>query len=134
MTLVDANVLLRFLTKAPPDMAEASRQLLKRGQRGEVELRVVPLTLAEVFYVLRRFYKWELDDIQQRLIALVTSRAFEVEYEAAVLQALQTLAKGVDFEDAYLAARVATEGQVASFDRDFDKLGVARLDPLRDSP
>lgn len=114
-------------------MAEASRRLLKRGQQGDIELLVLPLTLAEVFYVLRRFYKWELDDIQQRLIALVTSRAFEVEHEGATLQALQTLDKGVDFEDAYLAARATTEGRVASFDKDFDKLGVPRLNPLAGS-
>ena len=132
MTLIDANVLLRFLTKAPPDMAEASRQLLKRGQQGTIDLLVVPLTLAEVFYVLHRFYKWDVGDIQQRLGALITSRAFQVEHEAAVLRALQTLAN-IDFEDAYLAARVASAGQVATFDRDFDKLGVARLDPLEAS-
>lgn len=111
-------------------MAEGSRQLLKRGQQGTIDLLVVPLTLAEVFYALHRFYKWDVGDIQQRLGALITSRAFAVEHGAAVIQALETLKAGIDFEDAYLASRAKVDGQIASFDSDFEKLGVVRLDPL----
>lgn len=135
MILLDANVLLRFITKQPPVQAEAARSILRRGQTGEFELRVLPLTLAEVYYVLRRVYTFESADAKHVLLSLVTSRAFELEHEAAVLVALETLGPGIDFEDAYLAARARlADGQVASFDRDFDRLGVARIDPAKLMP
>ena len=132
MTLVDANVLLRFITKQPGEQAEQARALLKRGQQGEFDLLVLPVTLAEVYHVLRRLYKMATEDIQEVLVALVSSGAFKVEHEAAVLNAVHNLSASIDFEDAYLAARaVLVEGDVASFDRDFAKLGAQWLDPAQ---
>ncbi len=54
--VLDANVLLRFITKTPPDQAAKARDLLKRGQAGEVRLVLEPLTLADVVYVLKKPY------------------------------------------------------------------------------
>ena len=45
---LDANVILRFLTKDPPEMAERSARLMAKAERGEVSLYVSPLVLAEV--------------------------------------------------------------------------------------
>jgi predicted nucleic acid-binding protein len=54
---VDANVILRFLTKAPPEMAERSARLMAKSERGEVSLYMSPLVLAEVISVLKSFYR-----------------------------------------------------------------------------
>ena len=132
MIFVDANVLLRFITKQPAEQAEQARALLKRGQQGELELKVLPLTLAEVYHVLRRLYKFAVEDIKDVLVALISSQAFEVEHETAMLSAVHNLGSRIDFEDSYLAARAfLVEGSVASFDKDFDKLGVRCLDPAQ---
>ena len=47
---VDANVLLRFITKDPPALAERSARLMAKAERGEVSLYVAPLVLAEVIW------------------------------------------------------------------------------------
>jgi predicted nucleic acid-binding protein len=45
---LDANVILRFLTKDPPEMVERSARLMAKTERGEVSLYISLLVLAEV--------------------------------------------------------------------------------------
>ena len=54
--LVDANVLLRFLTGQPPAHAEGAKQLFMRAANGDAVLEVVPFIVAEAFYTLTSFY------------------------------------------------------------------------------
>lgn len=130
MTFIDANLILRFLTKQPPEQAERARDVLKRGQRGELKLMLEPLTVAEVIYVLTGVYGYTLERVKGELLALVSTDAFKVEYERAVSDALSRLSPKLDFPDTYLAARARlVGGQVASFDRGFGTLEVNWLEP-----
>ena len=141
MTLVDANVLLRFLTKQPPAQAEAAREVLERGQRGEFNLVVEPLTLAEVVYVLAGVYGYPVERIRTELLDLIHTDAVWLEttlLERAVTDALMKLSSELDSPDTYPPARARLSGgQVASFDKGFgtlevDWLEVDRLEPGRD--
>ena len=140
MTLVDANVLLRFLTKQPPAQAEAAREVLERGQRGEFNLVVEPLTLAEVVYVLAGVYGYPVERIRTELLDLIHTDAVWLEttlLERAVTDALTKLSSELD-PDTYLAARARLSGgQMVSSDKGFgtlevDWLEVAWLEPGRD--
>lgn len=129
--VLDANILLRFITKAPPDQAARARDLLSRGQRGEVRLLLEALTLADVVYVLKKQYQMAYANIEAVLLRLFASGAVEVLERQRCESALALQARhGVDFEDAYLMV-VALEfgGAVASFDQDFKKPGVGWLEP-----
>jgi predicted nucleic-acid-binding protein len=128
---VDANVLLRFLTGEPEEMAEKSERLFERARRGEVSLRVHSVVVAEAVWVLQSYYGHPRPDIAASLVPLLAGRGFKVEGATAVAHALETMAeKNVDFADALLAesARFAKQS-VASFDRDFRKLGVESIEP-----
>lgn len=133
MTFVDANILLRFLTKQPPDQAEQARQILERGAKHEFNLVVEPLTLAEVIYVLSGVYNYPIERIKSELLALLSTNAVRLEttlLERAVIEALSRLTVKLDFPDTYLAARARLSGgQVVSFDEGFDKLEVDWLNP-----
>lgn len=133
MTFVDANILLRFLTKQPPEQAEQARDILERGQRGEFNLVVEPLTLAEVVYVLSGIYHYPIERIKTELLALINTDAVRLEttvLERAVLDALAKLSPKLDFPDTYLAARARLSGgQVVSFDKGFGTLEVDWLEP-----
>ena len=130
MTFVDANLILRFLTKQPPRQAEAARDVLERGQRGELRLVLEPLTVAEVICVLTGVYGYPLERVRGELLALMSTDAFKVEYERAVGDALARLSPKLDFPDTYLAARARLAGgQVASFDKGFGTLEVDWLEP-----
>jgi predicted nucleic acid-binding protein len=130
VTFVDANILLRFLTKQPPAQAELARDVLERGQRGELKLLVEPLTVAEVVYVLSGVYGYSIERVRSELLALLTTGAVKLEYERALLDALSRMSERLDFPDTYLAARARlAAGEVVSFDKGFKQLEVTWLEP-----
>jgi len=129
---VDANVLLRFITKDPPALAERSAHLMAKAERGEVSLYVAPLVLAEVIWVLKSFYKYAMADIAHVMIALVSATGVAVDDRAAFIRAVELARdQNVDFIDASLALQAAARGEsVCTFDKtDFKRLPVEWLTP-----
>lgn len=129
--LLDTNVLLRFLMGAPAPQARAARRLFDRAANGELVLDVSPVIVAETVYTLLSFYKVDRATAAGNLSLLLQQHGVRLRDEAQVLAALQRLeSSNVGFADAFLAAGAMEEGvSVASFDQDFDKLGVDRSEP-----
>lgn len=127
---VDANVLLRFITGEPQEMAQRALRLIERAEQGEVTLRLSPLVVAEMVWVLSSFYRYSRTQIAEVLLPLITATGVVLE-EAQVVIALDRMATAnVDFVDAFLAETARIEGgAVASFDRDFSRLGVDWEEP-----
>ncbi len=110
----------------PPAMAERAAAVAERAERGELLLRVAPLVVAEVVWVLQSFYGHDKRRIAEALTALLTARGVDAVDGDTVVSALETMAgSNVDFVDAYLAqVSCATREAVCSFDEDFRRLGV----------
>lgn len=122
--VVDSNVLLRFLTGQPPEMAEMARLAIEKAARGEATLEVYPMTVAEVVYSLEgKVYQVDRKAVVDRLLKLLDSPGFRVHEKAIVFDALrrhQTF--NVSFPDCYFAACAKeTKMTVLSFDSDYDK-------------
>lgn len=128
---VDANVLLRFLTGDPPELAGRASALLEEAERMGAPLRVHSVVVAEVVWVLQSFYGHSKGEISGALIPLLDHPALRVEGARIVIGALETMAESnVDFVDALLAATAGSHGEgVASFDKDFRKLDVGWREP-----
>jgi predicted nucleic acid-binding protein len=128
---IDANVLLRLLTNDPPEMAQKAVKLAQKAEQGEINLKLLPIVVAEVIWVLNSFYKYSRSEITEVLIPLITAEGIEVENQLQVIAALEVMtAQNVDFLDAYLAEVARSKGEaVVSFDRDFRKLDVLWLEP-----
>jgi predicted nucleic acid-binding protein len=128
---LDANVLLRFLTGSPPELAERSAVLLEEAQRGDVSLRVHPVVVAKTIWVLESFYGYSKGEISGVLIPLLEQPALQVEGARTVVRALEKMAESnVDFADALLAETARSRGEgVVSFDRDFRRLGIEWREP-----
>lgn len=128
---VDANVLLRFVTREPDDLFQRALRLVEQAEQGEVTLRLSPLVVAEIVWVLRSFYRYSRTEIAEVLVPLVTAQGITLQDEDLVVAALNSMARAnVDFLDAFLAETVRREGgAVASFDRDFRRLGVPWVEP-----
>lgn len=127
--LLDANVLLRYLTDDPRDMADRARLLLERAERGEVRLVLTPLTVAECVWVLKSFYRHPLPAIASALGQVMTLDGVVTQQAAVMSAALTLMARhNVDFADAYFTELAQREGiGVATFDADFARLGVTLL-------
>ena len=128
---IDANILLRLLTGDTPEMAERTVRLAQKAERGEVTLKLLPIVVAEVSWVLNSFYGYSRSEIAQVLIPLMTTEGLLVENVDRVIAALKQMASvNVDFLDAYLAEIARKEGEaVVSFDRDFRRLGIPWIEP-----
>lgn len=129
---VDANVLLRFLTGQPPDLAERARAFMEQVDRGEVEAGLSLLVLAEVAWVLRSFYKHPMARIAEVLVPVIAAEGIYMEHPDLAIGALELAGRtGVDFADAYLALWAQQGGEpVCTFDRtDFAKMPCQWVEP-----
>lgn len=128
---VDANVLLRFLTGTPMEMADRAGSLIGRARLGELVLKVHPIVVAETVWVLESFYEYSKKEISGALLPLLLDHSLKVEESKSVLGALERMTESnVDFADALLAeTALSREESVVSFDRDFRRLGVGWREP-----
>ena len=128
--LLDAHVLLRYLTGDPVPMADRARALLERAESGEFVLVLTPLTIAECVWVLKSLYKQPLTAIADALQQVLALDGLRMQDAGLVTDALSTMARAnIDFADAYLAELGKTRGlKVATFDQDFRRLGGETLE------
>ncbi|MEB3337389.1 MAG: PIN domain-containing protein [Leptolyngbyaceae bacterium] len=64
---VDTNIFLRLLTGDPPELAQRAFRLAERAEQGEIRLRVSPMVVAEMVWVLSSFYKYPRVNREMRL-------------------------------------------------------------------
>jgi predicted nucleic-acid-binding protein len=131
--LVDANIILRFITKDPPDMADASRNLFKKAETGEFGLIILTITVAEVVWVLESFYDYPKTKIAETIGAFLRCDGLQVEQADLIQEALSLYHKeNLDFADALMASTALRKGPLSifSFDRQFNRVeGIERLEP-----
>jgi predicted nucleic acid-binding protein len=129
---VDTNVFVRFLTGDDPAKAERSKALLDSAEEGSLELHLSHLTVAELAWTLRRFYGIPRTRIAESLADLLALKSVRVPELGLLSDAVGTYGRRpTDFIDAYHAVDMARRGlrTIYSFDKDFDRLGVRRLEP-----
>ena len=123
---VDTNVLVRYLTNDPPDMAQRAAEVLQEAQTRRIDLVVAPIVIAEVVFVLESVYGWTRDAIAGGLLALLDAAVFQVLDPTVVRQTLHWYRDHprVHFVDAYVAALAVERGHstVISFDRDLRRV------------
>jgi predicted nucleic acid-binding protein len=121
--LVDTNVLVRFFTGDPPEMAERARTLVAQADAGKIDLLIPSLIVAETVYTLESFYEMPKAEVCDNLHTFLRSRGISPLEPEIILDALERYRSlSVHFADAYLAAlSVAGKTAVWSFDADFAK-------------
>ena len=136
--VLDSNILLRYLTDEPPELAERAARLLEVAEGRRLRVIVAPLTLAEVVFVLESVYAWKRREIADRMLALVSASVLEFLERDVISQTLVWYRNvgTVHFADAYVAALAANRsGMLASFDRAVKRLpGVRVADTAENLP
>jgi len=131
--LIDANVILRYLTKDPPAMAEAALKIFNEARSGKISLSIIPITVAEVVWVLESFYGYSKQQITDTMTQFLLCEGLEVEGLDLLIGALTLyFEKNLDFADAVLAITALRKGLkiIYSFDRHLNRVdGLKRLEP-----
>ncbi len=129
MTFVDTNVLVRHLTGDPPAMARRATAFL----RGEPELLLADVVVAETVYVLESFYEAPRASVASAVRALLAMPTVRTVDRGVLMRAVEVYELDrLDFAEAYLVACAETTGvgTVASFDRSIDRVTtVRRIEP-----
>lgn len=135
MRFLDANVLLRYLTRDHPDHSERAYAFLRRVETGEIDATITEAVLAEVVHVLssKVLYNVPRAMIQDQLVAILTLKGMRLRAKGRYLRALEIYAAtNLDFVDALLVAHVeqTKDAVLVSFDRDYNKIAsVMRKEP-----
>ena len=135
MMFLDANVILRYLTRDDPEKAERCKELLLKADRGQVELITTESIIAEVVYVLSspRLYALTRERIRSLLLPILNLRGLKLLSRGRYLRALEIYATHqIDFEDALAVAYMERRriAEILSYDRHFDRVeGIERREP-----
>ena len=132
MRFVDANVIVRYLTRDDEKKAEAVYHLLQRVKTGSEQITTTEAILTEIVYVLSspRLYGLEPGEIRARLVPVLKLRGLKLPYKQTYLNALDLYVTHpfLDFEDALALAqmdRLKIE-EILTYDWDFDRVSSIR--------
>lgn len=126
---LDANIIIYFLTEHA-EFSEPARRLIKQAIEGNYTLKVMPLILNEVCYVLTgKLFGLQKDRVSFVLKSFINLKGIECEEKSVIEETLDHFAlKGIDFADAYMTAhaKAVTPAHIVSHNvKDFLKLGIA---------
>ena len=128
--LVDTNLIVRYLVQDHEKHARAAGKLFDACDRGDLEIVVLPVVLAECVFVLESFYRQPRADIALALGRLISSPGVEISEVTVHLDALNRYKRSkAHFVDCLLAATaVAKNVPVSTFDQDFRKFVDVRVE------
>ena len=126
--LLDTNILVRHLTGEPAEQASRATTFLGNAEA----LELPALIVAELVYVLESVYEQTRPQVAALVRAVLAHPPVQAAEETVLLRAVELYETArVHFAEAYLAAMAErSDGLVASFDRDLDRIdGVTRVEP-----
>jgi predicted nucleic-acid-binding protein len=131
---IDANVILRFLTRDNEDYWTKAHALMKQMTDGKIVFVCDPVVLSEVVWVLKSFYKLNVDEVKDLVGPIVMAEGFHIPEKDRYLRALALYGVSTsDWGDACLCATALErcEGRVLSFDKGIkDTEGICRTDSI----
>ena len=133
LAVIDANILLRFLTDDVPEMAEPCTQLLQRVERGHEAVFLPDHILADVIWTLEKHYHQPKARIREVMTPILNMRGLHLSSKARAFHALNLyVEENIDWSDAYVASWMIARGitRIYSYDRDFQKISsLERVQP-----
>jgi predicted nucleic acid-binding protein len=131
VSLLDANVILRFVLGDDPIQSPRAHALMKRLETSEELAEVEDVVLAETIWVLEKRAHVPRFEIVRILSDLLVFPGIRYRAKRVGLQALAHFGStSCDIADCLLAARAKSRhSKMLSFDHDFKKLGCAWEEP-----
>jgi len=130
---IDANIFLRALLPKNNAQHDECVAFLDAVRRDKISASTSPLVMAEVAWVSMKTYGIPKDEVIDGLLWITNLRYLVIEDSSDVHTAARLYAAhNVKFIDALIASHPDLQGgsmAVISYDKDFDKLGVRRVEP-----
>lgn len=131
--LIDTNIFLRTFIKENPDTFSDCSHFLQLVKRNKIEAVTAGIVLAEIVWTLSFRYKVPRDQIFRSLDSLINLHGLKItdqyDYPAAADLFAVSSAKYMDCLLTTIDEVAKGLWTVVSYDKDFDKLKVKRLEP-----
>lgn len=129
---LDTNIFLRFLVDSKGRQHRECISLFEKLESGQVKALTCALVLMEINFTLKSFYHFPEKRCQQIIKRIMESKNLKMIDSYNYQKFLQFLSVGkVKFVDCLIASLSFFEkgGKIISYDNDFDKLGLKRIEP-----
>lgn len=130
---IDSNIFLRLLSKEDEKTFKACNTFLKLVKYNEVKAACSDIVLAEVSWTLKTFYKFPKPEIITASRSIINFKSLLWTNKFDHRLALNLYQEhGVKFIDCLIASIPqiqSGEWTIVSYDKDFDKLKVSRIEP-----
>lgn len=117
-SVLDTNVLLRFLVGDVPSQQAQAARWFKEAELGKRSIAITPIVIAEACFVLETFYRQTRGEIVSVLEVFVAQEWLSVQERGALLGTWKWYASGLHFVDSFLLAwSEITGADILSFDQ-----------------
>jgi predicted nucleic-acid-binding protein len=129
ISLLDTNVLIRFLTADENPKYKTLYSFFQSLEQGQMRVELKLIVLFQVIFVLKSFYRVPKEQIVDGLKNILKFRGIHIKEKKVVLRTLELwLNNNVEIVDCYLIACLEgdTQNLLYSYDREFDKFEINR--------
>lgn len=129
---LDTNVFLRFWVDQKGRRHDQCVKFFNLIETGEITPVVCSAILLEIYFTLKSFYGYDKKKCGKFLNGILTINNLKIIDNFDYPKALELFSKtGIKFTDCLIVSLpfFQKEGIIISYDKDFDKLGVKRLEP-----
>lgn len=131
--VLDTNILLDFFMDRDRNRHKDCVELVRRVRDGEVRAVVLSVVVAEMVWVMKSVYGLKRSEIAEKVQAVTQMKGVVVvekyEWVTALDQYARMKVKFVDAMIANVRQIKAKKWIVVTYDKDFDKLDVLRMEP-----
>ncbi|MFZ3385544.1 MAG: PIN domain-containing protein [Candidatus Hydromicrobium sp.] len=133
MIFIDTNIFLRYFEKEDESTYRKVETLFHKIVNGNIIGISTSLVIAEVIWVLKKFYNWDKEEICNNVELILKTPNIRFNQRSVIVKAINLYKyKNINFIDAYNYSYMKANGidEIYTFDRDFDELqDVKRLEP-----
>ncbi len=130
---IDTNVFLRVFTGDNPKMLTECLVLFEKIKKGKISAVTSGIVISEIVWTLGSFYNFSKDKVTDAVRSILNIPNLEIKDRYSYLKALDMYKKNsVKFIDVLIASIYEVQNKelvILSYDKDFDKLGVKRIEP-----
>jgi len=133
MIFLDTNIFLRYFEREDELIYKKVERLFLEIVQGNIIGISNVLVIAEVIWVLKKFYDWDKGEICNNVELILKTPNIKFRERSIIVEAINFYRdKNINFIDSYNYSYMQYYGikEVYSFDKDFDKLeDIKRIEP-----